>query len=91
MSRYDDDGETPVSCAPIDLAIGYYGNPSNDLIYFMYMSTTPMLRKTHLKHFLGYYHDQFMSCLHKLGENPTVYPFRYSPQNIPRDDYQMLK
>ena len=50
-------------------------------IYFFYMSTTPMLRKTHLEHFLGYYHDQFVTCLHKLGEDPTVYPYRYEHKN----------
>ena len=74
--RYGEDGETPVSCALIDLAIGYHGSPANDLVYFLYMSTTPMLRKMHLEHFLGYYHDQFVSSLHQLGEDPTVYPYR---------------
>ena len=49
LFRYaDDDEETPVSCSVIDLAIGFHGSPANDLIYFLYMSTTPMLRKTHL-------------------------------------------
>ena len=76
FSRYGSDGETPVSCALIDLAINFHGNPANDLIYFLYMSTTPMLRKTHLEHFLGYYHDHFVAYLHKLGEDPTVYPYR---------------
>ena len=44
FTRYGPDGETPVSCALIDLAIGFHGSPANDLIYFLYMSTTPMLR-----------------------------------------------
>ena len=72
LFRYaDDDGETPVSCSVIDLAIGFHGSPANDLIYFLYMSTTPMLRKTHL----GNIHKGRLQNFGNFGPPPSLPPF----------------
>ena len=68
LFRYADDVETPVACSVIDLAIGFHGSPAIDLIYFLYMSTTPMLRKTHL----GTNHK---GRLGNFGPPPSLPPF----------------
>ncbi len=73
--RYGKEGN-PNKCVLIDLAVGSYNNPMIDLTYFLFLSTTPMLRRTHEQEFLGYYHDQLVSNLHKLGEDPSIYPYR---------------
>jgi hypothetical protein len=62
----------------IDLALSRWASPATDLAYFLYISTTPQLRKTHLTHLLGHYHDTLIDCFHKLGIAPSVYPFRYN-------------
>ena len=74
--RYDASDE-PDSCVLIDLSNGSWSNPAVDLAFFLVLSTTPMLRKTHEEDFLGYYHDKFTSYMHKLGEDPSVYPYRH--------------
>ncbi len=61
----------------MDLAINRYSNPCSDICYFLYLCTMPQLRRTHLRHLLGRYHDTFVRCLAELGEDPAVYPFRY--------------
>jgi thiamine kinase-like enzyme len=75
--RYKSDGHTPSACTLIDLAIGSWNNPACDLSDFFFMSTTPMMRRTHETEFLGFYHDELVRNLHKLGEDPSVYPYRY--------------
>jgi hypothetical protein len=77
LSRYDHGSDTPVACTLIDLAIGSWNSPAMDLSYFFFTSITPMLRRTHEKTFLGFYHDELTRNLHKLGEDPTVFPYRY--------------
>ena len=80
LFRYaDDDGETPVACSVIDLAIGFHGSPAIDLVYFLYMSTTPMLRKTHL----GTIHK---GRLQNFGNSDPLPPFLLlsgNPRNLP--------
>lgn len=65
-----------VAAALVDLAISRWNNPATDLSYFLFMSTTPQLRRTHIDEFLGHYHDCFTRCLYKLGEDPTIYSYR---------------
>ncbi len=60
----------------LDLSGTKWASPCCDLAYFLYSSTTPMLRETHLEEMLGYYHDTFVHCLWQLGEDPSVYSFR---------------
>jgi hypothetical protein len=77
LCRYEQDGETPVACTLLDLAVGSWNSPALDLTYFFFLSITPMLRRTHDKEFLGFYHDELVRNLHKLGEDPSIYPYRY--------------
>ncbi len=69
----------------LDMAVVRLGNPCTDLAYFFYISTTPQLRATHLEDMLGHYHDVFVRCLHELGEDPVIYPFRYSSLKTLKD------
>ncbi len=75
--RYDKGSEEPLACTLIDLAVGSWNNPTFDIAYFLYLSTTPALRRTHEQEFLAFYHDHLISNLHKLGYDPSVYPYRY--------------
>ncbi len=76
MFKYDESGK-PIAAAWLDVAASRFTSPVGDLVYFLYSSTTPQLRRTHLeKHLLGHYHDTLMTCLAQLGEEPSVYPFR---------------
>ena len=63
----------------VDLAITRWSSPVTDISYFLSLSTTPQLRRTHLDKFLEHYHNALISNFHKLGEDPTVYTFRYEP------------
>ncbi len=70
------EGKEPVHASLIDVALTRYASPCTDLAYFFFLSTTPMMRETHINHLLGHYHDFFTRCLHQLQEDPAVYPFR---------------
>ena len=67
----------PVAASWIDIALSRYSNPCGDLSYFLYISTMPQLRRTHLDQMLGHYHDELTRCLVELGESPGIYPYRY--------------
>ena len=70
------EGNTPMKCALVDISIMKWTSPCCDLAYFLYTSVTPQLRRTHLEDLLGHYHDSLMKWLFKLGEDPTIYPYR---------------
>ncbi len=74
MFKYE--SGAPVAAAWVDIAATRFASPAGDLTYFLYSSTTPQLRSTHLEKLLGHYHDTLMTCLAQLGEDPSVYPFR---------------
>ena len=71
-----DEKSLPTKVSLIDLAISRWANPCTDLVYFLYLSTTPQLRKTHLDYILECYHNTFVRTLVKLGEDPATYTFR---------------
>ncbi len=73
--RHDDDG-IPVKAILLDITFCSWGSPCADLAYFLYSSTSPMLRATHMEEMLGYYHDTLIKCLWELGEDATIYPYR---------------
>ncbi len=60
----------------MDVSNCKWASPCVDLAYFLYSSTTPALRETHLTRLLGHYHDTLVTCLAELNEDPTVYSFR---------------
>ncbi len=60
----------------VDLAMGKWASPATDLAYFFFTSTAPALRRTHYEQFLGHYHDEMTRNLHKLGVDPSVFPYR---------------
>ncbi len=72
----EDGKKRPVAASWIDVAMTRYSNPCGDLSYFLYNSTSPQLRRTHLGHLLGHYHDTLARCLAQLGESPVVYSYR---------------
>ena len=76
MNRYDENN-LPKKVCLLDLAISRWANPCADLLYFIYFSTTPQLRATNLEDILEFYHTKLSSTFHKLGIDPTIYPFRY--------------
>lgn len=80
MFRYEEkDGQLrPVQASWVDISITRYANPCGDLSYFLYTSTTPQLRRTHLNHLLEHYHSTLARCLGQLGKDPASYPFRYA-------------
>ncbi len=75
-TRYDDENKEPTACVLIDLAIPFWGTPVLDLVIFLFISTTPGLRATHEGELLGFYHDELTRNLHRLGVDPSVYPYR---------------
>ncbi len=85
-SRYEDkDGEkVPVAASWLDVSVTRYANPCGDLVYFLYSSTTPQLRRTHLDHLLGHYHDALVRCLGQLGQDPGTYPYRWATPSSPK-------
>eukprot|EP00095_Tigriopus_kingsejongensis_P003079 maker-scaffold664_size116482-snap-gene-0.21 protein:Tk03079 transcript:maker-scaffold664_size116482-snap-gene-0.21-mRNA-1 annotation:"AGAP013467-PA" len=76
LFRYNEQGKTPKpdKVCLLDMAIIRWCSPTTDLAYFIYLSTTPELRKAHMNEILEYYHAQLIQCLCALGEDPTVYP-----------------
>ncbi len=73
--RHDEDG-TPIKCSLLDISMCKWANPCSDLAYFLYSSTTPMLKETHLDELLGHYHDTLVKCFWQLDLDPAMYPYR---------------
>ncbi len=71
----------PEKVVLVDVSACRWTSPCSDLAYFLYSSTTPLLRDTHMDDLLGHYHDTFVRCLSQLGQDPAVYPYRYRVTN----------
>ena len=57
----------------VDLALVCYRNPTIDLVYFAYISTTYEFRKKYMDSLLDIYHKQLTKTLAALGIDPSVY------------------
>ncbi len=75
LFKHDKDNK-PEKCVLIDLALTRYASPCTDISYFLFLSVTPSLRRTHHLELLGHYHDTWTKTMIKLEQDPTVYPFR---------------
>lgn len=83
--------EKPSKCLLLDLAVTRWASPATDLAYFLFLSTPPNLRLTHQEEFLGHYHDTFVSTMHKLGFDPSIYSYRYMDNLVYNDKKCMLQ
>lgn len=72
--RYD--GDKPKDVCLVDLALTKWASPTIDLSYFLYLSTTPELRKVHLSEILEFYHKSLTNTFKELNEDPTVFSLR---------------
>ena len=77
VHRYSDDKVmVPLEVSLINMTLMHWCNPCLDLVNFMFTSTTPQLRKSHLDEILSCYHDEFIKKIQMLGEDPSIYSFR---------------
>lgn len=74
LSRYE--GKKPIEVCLVDLARTKWTSPTIDLSYFLFLSTTPELRKDHLDEILEYYHQSLIKSLKELGEDPNDFSLR---------------
>ncbi|XP_059086963.1 uncharacterized protein LOC131883497 [Tigriopus californicus] len=74
LFKYEDGpvGKTPTDVCLVDLALTKWASPTIDLSYFLYMSTTPELRKAHMDEIMAYYHQTLTNALKQLGEDSDV-------------------
>ena len=66
MYRYDDQGKV-TDMKMLDWQITRIGHPANDLIYFLFNSTSPETRKEHRGALIDHYYATLSSALLKLG------------------------
>lgn len=80
IDRYEDgpEGKKPVEVCLVDLALTKWASPTTDLSYFLFMSTTPELRKAHMDEIMAYYHQTLTKALQDLGEDPNIISLRYT-------------
>ncbi|TRY72195.1 hypothetical protein TCAL_11970 [Tigriopus californicus] len=67
------DGNKPSDVCFVDLALTKWASPTIDLSYFLFLSTTPDLRKAHMSDILKCYHDSLTLTLKSLDDNPTPF------------------
>lgn len=66
MFRYDSSGN-PVEVKFVDFQISFINSPAIDLQYFIFSSTNPRLRFTHIDTFLRIYYNSFEETLKRLN------------------------
>jgi len=69
LIKYDEFGK-PVSTKFIDFQQSRRGNIFDDLVYFMFASTTPKFRDEHLHHVLNTYYKSFTTTVDRLKVPP---------------------
>lgn len=57
------ENNTVKSAVFVDLQVFRYGHLINDILSFIYCTTSAQLRKTHLNQMLSVYHEALMDCL----------------------------
>lgn len=65
----------PVAVKMVDFQISRIGNPTSDVLYFLFSSTTSELRKRFLVEWLKLYYDVLTSDLKLLNVRVTDYTF----------------
>jgi hypothetical protein len=74
MFLYDKAGKLE-TMKMVDYQLMRYGCIVHDLVYFLYSSTSPEMRKEHLRELQEYYHSHLVLYLTKLGYSESVYSF----------------
>eukprot|EP00095_Tigriopus_kingsejongensis_P002246 maker-scaffold133_size323035-snap-gene-2.28 protein:Tk02246 transcript:maker-scaffold133_size323035-snap-gene-2.28-mRNA-1 annotation:"GJ18730" len=67
------EGSEAIQVCLLDLAIIRWVSPATDLVYFMFLSTTPEFRKQHTQEMLEFYQGKLSEYLKHLGENGSLY------------------
>ena len=73
--RHNEEGEPEEVCM-LDWALTRWSSPASDLVYLLFLSTAPDVRKDNLADFLEYYHRCLSSNLKEFNIDPAVYSMR---------------
>ncbi|XP_061395691.1 uncharacterized protein LOC133331309 [Musca vetustissima] len=65
MFQYNDDGSLKETYF-IDFQMGRYGSPAQDLLYFIFSSTSVDIKLKHFDYFISYYHRKLIENLQLL-------------------------
>ncbi|XP_014281500.1 uncharacterized protein [Halyomorpha halys] len=89
MFKYNWEGE-PIAMRFIDFQFSHYDSPCLDLIYYIYTSIKPNLRRQNYKSLIIFYYDSLMSSLNRFGFQGSLPSLIEIEENMERLSFFIL-